>query len=428
MERKVVATVLFALTMMQSAAYAQIISDLPVPGDSDGQVVSTTVTTTSSGPRTPPPPVRENINRNYADVANLDQISRKSGGEPYRFHLSQPTQVRYLELTVQVSRVKIHEATVTTARGQRYVIREFNNSDVLAAGTLLTSENLNVNDDVRMIELRMESYSQPATISLKAVGNNSVPRLTVQRPVVSTPPTTPSQPSRPVDTQLRAGDQVISVSSSSGKVYDGRVVEVYQNGKVLVRDTDDGKTYVRDQSGVHKRISCSSSRVCEGEEVLAYPVGSSNKAYFGRITAVYSGNLVKMRDSDDGKEYFRASSLIHRKVNCIESLCVKDRVLSMSSNDKAYFGSVVGIYSNGLVYVRDDDDGKSYARQLSAVAKEVKCSNGFCRGDRVLSTTSNGRYYSGRVEAAYTNGIIGVRDDDDDKVYARHYKNLSRAR
>ncbi|UXR65190.1 beta-sandwich domain-containing protein [Bdellovibrio bacteriovorus] len=419
MERKVVATVLLALTMMQTTAYAQVISDLPVPGGSEVQAQ------VQSGPRTPPPPVTENINRHYADVANLDQISRKSGGEPYRFHLAQPTQVRYLELTVRASRVKIHEATVTTTRGQRFVIREFNNSDVLSAGALLTSENLNLNDDVRMIELRMESYSQPATIALKAIGNNSVPRLTVQRPV-SAPPVTPSQPSRPVDTRLKAGDQVVSVSASTRKVYDGRVVEAYQNGKVLVRDADDGKTYVRDQENVHKRISCNAGRVCEGEEVMAYPIGEG-KAYSGRVTAVYTGDLVKMRDADDGKEYYRASKLVHRKVNCLESLCAKDRVVSVL-NDKVYFGSVVAVYSNGLLQVRDDDDGKTYPRKMSAVSKEVKCGMGFCRGDRVLSQGGSGRYYAGRVESVYANGLVGVRDDDDGKVYSRHYTKLSRAR
>lgn len=98
------------------------------------------------------------------------------------------------------------------------------------------------------------------------------------------------------------------------------------------------------------------------------------------------------------------------------------------SGDKYYFGSVTGVYSNGLIYVRDDDDGKSYARQHNVVFKEIRCANGFCRGDRVLSTLSNGRYYTGRVEGAYAGGLISVRDDDDGKVYLRPHTVLSRAR
>ncbi|MFV8251332.1 beta-sandwich domain-containing protein [Bdellovibrio bacteriovorus] len=478
-----VAGLLAAVTLIQASAHAEIISDLPgfEDGGSQGQTF-----------RPPPPPMpNEGVTRQYTDVADLDQISRKSGGEAYRFNLVQPTNLKYLELTVQSSRLKIHEATVMTVGGQRYMIREFHNSNVLETGTQLTSENLNINDDIRTIELRMESYSHAATISLKAVGDRAVPRMSVQRPVIVAPPsqpnrpTQPTQPSRPVDTRLRSGDVVVSVSSQ-GKYYDGRVVEVYGNGKVLVRDEDDGKTYVRDISSVGKRISCASNGLCEGEEVMAYPVGSQAKAYVGKIIAIYSNNMVKMRDADDSKDYFRDIKVIHRRLSCLESLCVKDRVLSRSgdgtkyysgvidviysngvilvrddddgkvysrtkeivfksvqchssglcikdrvmskSGDKYYFGSVTGVYSNGLIYVRDDDDGKSYARQHNVVFKEMKCANGFCRGDRVLSTLSNGRYYAGRVEGAYAGGLISVRDDDDGKVYLRPHTVLSRAR
>lgn len=467
-----VAGLLAAVTLIQASAHAEIISDLPGFEDGGSQQGTTF--------RPPPPPMPgEGVTRQYTDVANLDQISRKSGGEAYRFNLVQPTNIKYLELTVQASRLKIHEGTVMTVGGQRYMIREFHNSNVLETGTQLTSENLNINDDIRSIELRMESYSSAATISLKAVGSSSVPRMSVQRPVI-----TPTQPTRPqVNTRLSSGDQVISVTAD-GKVYDGRVVEVYQNGKVLVRDSDDGKTYVRDTSSVGKRISCGASGVCEGEEAMAYPIGTSSKSYLGKIVAVYSNNLVKMRDFDDSKEYFRNERLIHRKLNCLGSLCAKDRVLSRSgekyyggvidsiysngliavrddddgkiyfrdkqyvlksiqcdgsglcvkdrvmskSGDKYYYGTVTGIYSNGLVYVRDDDDGKSYARQQNIVFKEVKCANGFCRGDRVLSSLSNGRHYAGTVTGAYSNGLIGVRDDDDGKIYPRPHTVLSRAR
>lgn len=424
---KWVAGLLAAVTLLQASAHADIISDLPGFDDngSQGQTF-----------RPPPPPTNNTgVIRQYSDVANLDQISRKSGGEAYRFNLARPTVLKHLELTVQASRLKIHEATVMTVSGQRYVIREFHNSNVLDSGTVLSSESLNSNEDIRAIELRLESYSQAATISLKAVGERDVPRMSVQRPVIVAPPgssTQPSQPTQPVrnvDTRLRAGDVVLSMSASSNsKFYDGRVVEVYQNGKVLVRDNDDGKTYVRDISKVGKRISCAANGLCERERVMAYPVGNQAKSYLGSITAIYSNDLVKMLDDDDGKVYGRAAKNIFKSVRCSSSgLCIKDRVVSKGS-EKYYFGTVTGVYSNGLVYVQDDDDSKFYARSQNVVFKDINCGKGFCRGDRVLSSLSNGRFYAGRVFGVYANGMIAVTDDDDGKTYMREHTVLSRAR
>lgn len=185
MERKLVATVLFALTMMQSVGYAQVISDLPVPGDSDSQVVSTTVTTTSSGPRTPPPlpaplPNQQQERSGSITVRNL---SRSSNGTAYRISLSQATVLSRLELRVLKSRLKVHSVNVITERGQTVSVRELTNMNILNSGVTATSENLNLSDRVNAIEIVGESYSAEADILVTAFSMYSNPQLNY-RPVV----------------------------------------------------------------------------------------------------------------------------------------------------------------------------------------------------------------------------------------------------
>nr|BFD62186.1 hypothetical protein BdHM001_08670 [Bdellovibrio sp. HM001] len=184
MERKLVTAVLLALTMMQSTTHAEVISDLPVPGGSDSQVVSTTVTTISSGPRTPPPlpPPVSNQQQERSGAVVINSLSRKSNGTTYRISLSQATVLSRLELQVLKSRLKVHSVKVITERGQALSVRELTNTGVLNSGTVTSSENLNLSDRITAIEIVGESYSAEADIRLIAFSMYSSPQMTY-RPV-----------------------------------------------------------------------------------------------------------------------------------------------------------------------------------------------------------------------------------------------------
>lgn len=140
MNRRYVTAVLAALTMMQSAAYAEIISDLPNPGDISGE--------SSSGPVMPPlPDVRPEQPRTTTQSERvgsvvIDTMSRKAGGELTRVQLGQATVLSRIEIAILKSRVKISKVDVVTERGQRIAVRELTNLNVENAGAKLSSHQL----------------------------------------------------------------------------------------------------------------------------------------------------------------------------------------------------------------------------------------------------------------------------------------------
>lgn len=187
MNRRYVITVLAALTMMQSAAYAEIISDLPNPGDIGGE--------SSSGAVMPPlPDVRPeqpgtSTQSERVGSVVIDTMSRKTGGELYRVQLGQATVLSRIEITILKSRLKISKVDVITERGQRIAVRELTNLNVENAGAKLSSENLNISDKIVSIEITGESYSAEADIRVSALSVYSTPQLIYRRAV--TPPPAP---------------------------------------------------------------------------------------------------------------------------------------------------------------------------------------------------------------------------------------------
>ncbi|MEK2644619.1 beta-sandwich domain-containing protein [Bdellovibrio sp. BCCA] len=431
MKRSAISTFLAALTLMQTA-HAQVLSDLP---DFDGA--------NQELPAIPATPVvTEPVQSQYAGSVAISEISRKSGGTLYKIDLQQPLSLLRLDLRVTNSQLKIHQATLVTENGQRIDVREYRNTAVLPTGSVTASENLNLSDRVISIEILAESYSAEADVMLTAIADRGVPKLALrierspvvpQRPDVPNRPQTPDRPPVYVDTRISAGDVVLSGPLRENKYYTGRVVEVYRNNQALVRDDDDGKTYVRDLTLLGKRITCESSKnICERASVLSGPF-TDNKYYYGSVVDVYSNGKIRVRDNDDGKVYVRIAKDIHVSVRCDSSgNCVGDKVLSGPfTNNKYYSGRIEGVYSNGLLNVRDDDDGKSYLRLANVVMKSVRCegNKGICVGDRVVSGPyRNGAYYAGRVLGVYSSGIILVQDDDDGKVYPRKAQEISKTR
>ncbi|KYG64492.1 hypothetical protein AZI85_03500 [Bdellovibrio bacteriovorus] len=378
-----------------------------------------------------------------AGSVSINSISRKSNGTLYTVDLKQALSLVRIDLRVTAQKLKLHRVTLVTDTGARVNTRQLENSDVLEAGNVLSSETLNQSDRVVSIEVVAESYGAEANILLTAIADREVPVMklrTVTAPVQPTRPTPPAPPTpqrpdstRPPvyqDTRLNRGDDVISGPFSDGKYYFGKVVEIFNNGQILVRDNDDGKSYTRNSNIVSKRVRCDVSGVyCQGVRVLSGPF-TDNKFYTGVIHSVYVNGLVFVTDDDDGKVYRRETKIIALASKCAASgHCAGDNVISGPFSGKYYNGVVEGGYSNGLIAVRDADDGKVYYRNASVVLKSLRCdqASGLCINTEVISGPfTNNKYYSGVITGIYSNGVIYVRDHDDGKVYARKASDLSK--
>ncbi|QDK46937.1 hypothetical protein DOM22_18125 [Bdellovibrio sp. ZAP7] len=368
----------------------------------------------------PPPPSEPSTPASEAGTLRISNVSRASGGTVYRISVRPGVVIQRVSIRVNGGKVVISGARVNTTP-----VRNLVSPDILTAGAAMSSEYLN--ERVFTIDLRMEAYGGEADVTVLVSSDERWPQLSLSDVFPPQPPAPgPGNPPRPPPPSsagpLRAGDAVISGGGSN--YYTGQVVAVYDNGQVVVRDDDDGKTYVRSSAVVFKKIQCATSkRLCIGQDVLTY--GGSN-GYLGKIVGAYTNGLVAVRDNDDGRRYFRKTDVVFASVNCFDGKCVGEYVISGSSS-KYYSGRIVNIWENGIFQVRDDDDSRAYFRRTDVIKKSIRCerSKGICQGDRVMSGGGS-RYYLGVVVGVYQSGVIAVRDDDDGRVYYRSVDVISK--
>lgn len=397
--------VIAALSIGTPPAHANILTDLPNPADEmdAGQFTAA---------------------REFRAGLSISNISRRTDGEVHRIELARAQKISGINIKVTESRLKIHEALLRTESGQSIPISRLQSSEALQTGRTLSSGKLQTEAPISYIELRLESFQREATVTVEVLSENSAPELNSRR--FPTPePVTPQEQDRKDASALKAGDRVLSINTDNTGGYAGTILEIYSNGKASIRDDDDGKTYVRDLNRVGKRISCDQKfKICEKDKVLSQT--TRGNSYFSQVVAVYSNGYAFVRDDDDGQMFLRKASLMSKSVKCGPlNICQGDRVLSGGSN--YYPGTVVTTYSNGISAVRDDDDGKVYARKNEAIFKSVRClpdRANLCIDAKVLSKGSS-QHYTGTVVGIYSNGLIYIRDNDDQKAYPRRQQNVS---
>ncbi|QDK38493.1 beta-sandwich domain-containing protein [Bdellovibrio sp. NC01] len=412
---------LATMAVVQHAAHAaENLVDLPGFDSQDTQVTTTPATPTVA-PQTP------SVERSeFAGTLLVKEVPRKSGGTLLKISLKQALSLKRLELAISKSSLKVYKVTAFNDNGQAIALQSLTSYErSFAAGTVVSSQ-LNQSDRIAKIEILAESYGGEADLTVNAVADREVPKLVLTDSVL------PAPLPPPVDTVLRRGDEVISGPFQNNQYYYGTVLEIFANGKVNVRDNDDGKNYVRDMTAVNKKINCNNTGlVCIGQKVLSGPF-QNNAYYNGEVTAVYTNGLIAVRDNDDNKTYLRKSDVVITPLaRCNNSgHCVGDKVLSGPFQNNAYYnGQIEAMYSNGLIAVRDQDDGKLYYREARLVLKSVRCDakSDLCIGTSVLSGPfQENKYYQGRIEGIYSNGLIYVRDQDDNKLYPRQANNMFR--
>ncbi len=408
-------------------AHADVIVDLPnlEEGQTPPVPMRPQESQTPAARTAPTTPSAPTLQSQQTGWTMLEKISRRTGGDLFSIELQNALPLLRLEIRIDGNRVKVLETTLITTQGERIRVRDLTRTGILESGSNNLSENLNLSESIKKIEVRIESYGPEATVLFSALSDAGYPRLKATRARVvtsetpetnqttaphapnpaspQTPATPPTKPTAHRDTPLRPGDRVLSNNKYTGVII-GSVV----NGKVWIRDNDDGQTYERLTSTVAKEVKTDSS----GRYYSGVKVVSSNK-YPGVVMHVYANDLIVVRDNDDGKEYPRIRSAVAILANCLPdgTYCVGTRVLS----SKKHLGEISGVIGTKLM-VRDDDDGKEYVRSKSALLLETQCSKPFCKGDRVLSNNE----YPGTIVAIFQGGMLVIRDNDDGKIYTRN--------
>lgn len=406
MERRLVATVLLALTMMQTSAYAEVISDLPVPGESGEMTVTETVTTIQhSGPKTPPPPVAENVSRQYTGQVQVKELSRKKDGEIRKVTLREPITLQNLEIKILKSRLKVHEVTLLLAGGQRVDVRELRNSAVANTGTTLSSGNLNVSERVAAIEIRAESYGVESDLLLTAMSYAGALNMTAQGPALksSTPAPLPAPGNHAEELAvIRVGDKV---HFDNGNDYVGQVLEIFESGKARVKFEGYSEPSIIDVKNLGRSVNCKNG-LCVGDRVLFQ---NSSNSYVGVITMSFADGKHQVRfPGYSSPSYIRSASL-KKSVKCADEICSGDRVVYKSGSNH-YAGTVQEVFAGGQASVRFDGySGNDYVT-TQRLNKNKSCASGICVDDRVLYYNGS-NHYLGRVAEIFGDGSAKVRFD-----------------
>lgn len=175
------------------------------------------------------PVVAPTVQSQYVGSIAISAISRKSGGTLYKVSLQRALDLLRLDLRVTNSQLKIHQAIVITESGQRVEVRGFRNTATLAAGTVSSSENLNLNERVSLIEILAEAQGVEADLMLTAISDQGVPKLILRAEAVRSEQRV----------GFSVGEAVLSGPANDGKYYAGKVVEILAGGKAKILDDDD---------------------------------------------------------------------------------------------------------------------------------------------------------------------------------------------
>lgn len=411
MNRRLIVTMLAALSVVQNSAYAQTIDDLPGFDDVD---LTPTVPVDQAPVVTTPveqkPVDTAPVQTQYAGSASLNSIPRKSGGTLHTLKLSQALTLLRLDLRVTNSKVKIHKTSLVTEQGQKIDVRQLSQTDVLTTGSLSSSENLTANSRIAAIEILAESYSAEADIMITAIASDAVPKMTVSveqiaQAVEPVRPSTPSVPPPPPppgatrpdpyrppvyeDNVIRVGDEVLYARS-----YTGVVTAIY-GSQARVRLNSYGETQVS-VNDLAKALRCLKG-ICSGDE------GLYARSYKGTVIKAYSNALLAVRLNGYGESVISMTDFAKAQ-RCLGTICQGDSGLYAQS----YRASVVGAFDNGMLEIKMSGYGNSFV-QSRDFAKASSCNRErtMCAGADILYARS----YPGRALEFYDNGMVSFQMD-----------------
>ncbi|WP_374028049.1 beta-sandwich domain-containing protein [Bdellovibrio bacteriovorus] len=404
MKRRLIATVLATLSMMQNA-HADIISDLPGFDDVGGgmefpqppqeQGADTTTTTTSST-------ATSTVQRQYTGDVQVREVSRKKDGEIRKITLAEALTLQNMEIKARNARVKIHEVTLILANGQRSDVREYRNAAVLEINATASSGNLNLNQKVAAIEIRAESYGGISELSVKAVSDLGVPRMTAQGPAVAQPvtPTAPPAPGRTEESAtVRVGDKVLFDNGSS---YVGTVKEIFMSGKARVSFPGYSQDSILDLKDLARSVNCQATQ-CVGDRVLF----DNGNQYVGMISMVFANGVRQVKFPGYSEPSFIKAQKLTKSAQCAGSVCVGERIIFSNGSDY-YAGTVREAFVNGMVSIKFDGYNEISFLDHKKLMKGQACASDICVDTRVMFDNGSGNYL-GRVTEIYADGTAKIK-------------------
>lgn len=140
----------------------------------------------SRPPRYPDVPVRPNFPppppaySGYQGNAQVNQVTRRSGGEWVRLSPNPATTLQSIEVRALSAAVKVHEAVLHTSSGRQIPVYELSSTPALYAGQAVMA-NLNAGEMIMAIDLRVESMGGYSDILVTATSSMTYPSLSVSR-------------------------------------------------------------------------------------------------------------------------------------------------------------------------------------------------------------------------------------------------------
>lgn len=167
MNRSILISLFAAASLLQGAAHADVIYDLP--NLEEGASLPST-------PQVPEPSPRES----HVGIEVIKNIPIKKGGTLYRVDLIKALPLTNVDVKILNGNLKIREGALITVQGDRLAIREFKDVQVLPAGSKLFSENLNLTIPIASIEIRAQSYLESADLQVEATSDVERPDLSIK--------------------------------------------------------------------------------------------------------------------------------------------------------------------------------------------------------------------------------------------------------
>lgn len=136
---------------------------------------------TSQLPAPPPAPAPAPAPRppqsQFEGTGRIENITRRIGGEIYRFDLAKSMPLVRVEAKSKLGRVKIIAVSLVTEKSERVPVRNLVTDSLLDSEAALVSENLNSASSITAIEVHAEAMGGPANLDIKVVASRETPRL-----------------------------------------------------------------------------------------------------------------------------------------------------------------------------------------------------------------------------------------------------------
>jgi hypothetical protein len=174
------------------------------------------------------------------------------------------------------------------------------------------------------------------------------------------PPSQQPAPS-PAPGRIKIGDFVLSGPFKSGQYFMGMVVDVSKDGRTIsVRDDDDQQVYKRESRYISRKMEKGPRNIWPGDRVLTGPFRNQQYSQ-GTVRAVYERGLFIVIEDSDGRSYVRNEPLVAKRIDCFKGFCSEYEVMSAGNPGiiRSVFDSgkfIVMEYRDRKLYLRNYSD------------------------------------------------------------------------